>query len=130
MQDWIVWNRTLYIYIYIYIYIYMDLVLNIQWLICHKTKPPKSGCPWYNNKLDHGKAQVPVSRVLHCHYPLWFRLVVRIRVLLLEVGSQLLVKVNYSHSRGLYGKKNWNKYTKKCKYGHTLKTLFKPPSLE
>ena len=33
MQNWILWNRTVYMY-------KMDLELNnLQWLICHKTKP-------------------------------------------------------------------------------------------
>ena len=32
MLNWIVWNRT--------VYMYKNLALNnLQWLICHKTKP-------------------------------------------------------------------------------------------
>ena len=39
MQNWIVWNKTVYMY-------KMDLVLtDTQWLICHKTKPNQTkGC--------------------------------------------------------------------------------------
>ena len=38
MRNWIVWNRTVYMY-------KMDLALNnLQWLMCHKTKPNKISC--------------------------------------------------------------------------------------
>ena len=42
MLNWIVWNRTVYIYIYIYIYINGFGLHNLQWLMCHKTKPNPS----------------------------------------------------------------------------------------
>ena len=54
MLNWIIWNKAVYLY-------KMDLALNnLQWLICHKTKP---------NQIDLFKNNF---RYNHCR-PEWIR---------------------------------------------------------